>query len=967
MARPPFPNSSDFLQIYPGGYNAGLDEVNLRDNYYPSTAFVTQDQFKMPGSSTTIYGAWSVDDGDMSIALPAREPRIFATKGKAILDFTGTSLILRIELNSGWGKGQVYIDGAKPSTIGGLTTYADTIDCDAENYLGIEGAQYRDFVVADGLADGAHRLELYCNNAGDGFVVVSAAKSRKFQLKPVARNGWHASVDTHLNDGSLTLHNTGKQAAMDVTITMPTSIVQRDGSQFPTAAVNIGRLAPDQRYTINYSIDGTPWPENTVFNVGLMARYVDPSGDTSMVLTTEYPVDSTNLAFGSGWSKDQEGPGGVWRAFSNGTGKKVTFALDGTEFRITLIKEYGWGQASVMIGTTVYKTLDCHDEDGGGFAQDVTVTGLPAGAKTITIQSTTGAAKPFAFTKVAFDGVTNFSTVNETIPLSYKFSHIPPYAAPGARLANGKIVWDAVDKTLQNISIPRTNQGVTAVRQYSRFPTYCVYYAPGKDEVLNKYDLLVIEPSAVSRKQVAAWQAQGIKVLGYVTFGEEHAELVDIYDANGPVRPAIDDGQGTGGYASYYCKGGNLFGEQSECAHDRQRVEGVKACAVGNPKYFTGVGRCAPSCGFDYRDGYVAQSTGGACKGGFTAANYWDRDAMQACRNTGCPKYTPRHKGCPQWEEAEVHWGQDFAMDDSFPDQNGIWDASFINPIAPRWFEKLKTHYLPTVMDLPVEYSETHAIAAHTTASDGNSVFVFRTNNWPIDDAERLVVTNDAGYVYVPNVDYGYDKETGAFIFDLNAGVDNGAQPALVAGQNLHVIYTRKGLNCDGVFMDTVDTVDVYPTEAFQDAFADVINRLKANWPSKAFCSNRGFTILEKIIKSCSYVMFESFLCDYDWATGLYSKIDDPDSNAYNDGIKEQLRALRRSNRFDVLALNYCDNGPAGDELRDYIADVCYKEGYISWSSTILLDDPLPNKPVSVNKGGAIRSNVWYLLKQVPA
>ncbi|WKZ86352.1 hypothetical protein N5B55_05200 [Ralstonia pickettii] len=966
MARPPFPTALDFLQVYPGGYHAGTDEVNLRDDYYPSTAFVRQDTFTMPGSSTKIYGAWSVDDGDMTIAKENREPRVFATKGKLILDFTGISLILRVELNSGWGKGQIYIDGAKPSTIAGLTTAVDTIDCNADNYADVNGAQYRDFLVVDGLADGPHRLELYANNAADGFVVVSAAKCRKYQLKPNIIAGWHAGVATRLNDGALTLHNLGNLAVMDVSLSIPPSLVARDGSAFP-ASIPVGRMAPGQRYTLSYAVDGTTQPDDATIQVGLTARYPDPAGDTQMVLTTDYTVDTNNLTFSSGWSKDQDTLDGAWRAFSNGSGKTATFKLDQTSFRITLLKDSGWGQADVLIGTTVYATLDCNDDIGGGFAQDVTVGNLPAGSKTITIKSKNTSAKPFVFTKVSFDAQTSFATVNEILPMTFKFSHVPPYPAPGVRLQNGLITWDAVDKTKVDMTLPRTNDGVVAARQYTRFPTYCVYYSAGKDDVLNKYDLLVIEPSAVSRKQVAAWQAQGIKVLGYVTFGEEHAELTDIYDAESPVRPAIDDGQGTGGYASYFCKGGNLFGEASECNHDRQRVEGVKACSVGNPKYFTGTGRCSPVCSNDYRLGGVDQSTGKACKAGYTSANYWQRDAMAACQNSDCPKYTPRNKGCSQWAEADVRWGQDFAMDDSYPDQNGIWDSSFINPLAPRWFDKLKTQYLPTVMDAPIEYSESHAIAAHVTASDGKSVFVFRTDHWPIDDAERLLVSNDSGFVYTANVDYSYDKDTGAFIMDPNAGVDSGAQPALVAGQTLHIIYTRKGLNCDGLFMDTVDTVDVYPSQAFQSAFADMINRLKALWPSKAFCSNRGFTILDAIIKSCSYVMFESFLVDYDWATGAYAKIADPESVAYNDAIKEQLRALRRSHRFDVLALNYCDNGPAGDELRNYIADTCYKEGYISWSSTIMLDDPLPNKPVSVNPGGAIRSNVWYLLKQVKA
>ncbi|WP_051711272.1 AAA family ATPase [Andreprevotia chitinilytica] len=238
-----------------------------------------------------------------------------------------------------------------------------------------------------------------------------------------------------------------------------------------------------------------------------------------------------------------------------------------------------------------------------------------------------------------------------------------------------------------------------------------------------------------------------------------------------------------------------------------------------------------------------------------------------------------------------------------------------------------------------------------------------------VDEADHLVSSRELiealrGISDKRNVDYSYDKDVGTFTIDPNAGVDDG-QPAPAVGTQLVIRYSRKGLQCDGVFMDTVDTVDVYPSNQFQTAFASMINALKAERPTKLFCSNRGFTILDRIIGSCAFVMFESFLVDYNWATGTYSKISDPASVAFNDGIKKQLRQLRRGHKFDVLALNYCDNGPAGDTLRQYIADECAKEGYMSWSTTILLNDPLPNNPMQMNPNGMIRGNTWRLLKKV--
>lgn len=160
------------------------------------------------------------------------------------------------------------------------------------------------------------------------------------------------------------------------------------------------------------------------------------------------------------------------------------------------------------------------------------------------------------------------------------------------------------------------------------------------------------------------------------------------------------------------------------------------------------------------------------------------------------------------------------------------------------------------------------------------------------------------------------------------------------------------------------DTVDVYPSTDFQQAMVSMIGDLKGGYENKYFCSNRGFTILNDVIQHCKYVMFESWLVDYNFDTGQYEKITDPDSIAFNNNVKQQLKELRKKYAFDVLSLNYCPNDSSGDELRQYIFDMDMQEGYMSWSSVIDLNSPLPNNEMTTTDANVFKSNVWQLLRK---
>lgn len=752
---------------------------------------------------------------------------------------------------------------------------------------------------------------------------------------------------------------------------------------------------------------------DTTAQLSVAYQYSDPNGaissDTTYTVSAwpePLPPNQASAAQGQpytgtvdGWYADDSGPGGVRRIFNTKTAIMYFNGLPGISSAtysttipisncvVTVMKDSGWGAGTAYIygwnssGARVLAgyigsatgVITSADGVGGGFAYsypgtiytDATWVASAVPLRDFHIRIRGNTAAPLALLSVATTyGGQKWTAVTDTHTLQLKSKAVPPTFAPNPRIGpGGFVISDMPSRTTKDMSVPYDNANATHTVVRSRFPTYAVYYGPGNTELLAKYDLLIIEPTAVTRAQVAYWQSLGIKVLGYVSFGEEDGKRVDPFDLGSQVEgPAVDDGLGTGGYASYYNKMGNLCGESSECQHDRQRVEGVKACALLNPKYLTAPGRCSKACTKDWREGYITWEAGGACGGGFTKNDKWVRDAMTACSNATCSGYAPLNQKCTQWEEAEVKWGQDFQSTTTFPDQNGIWSSTFINPSVLRWREKLRDFYLPPVMDAGALHTETVTLVEHTGTVDGLRM-VGRVTQYPIDDDDNIAVkSNDETITYVKNVDYSFDPVTGVFTMGLTTLVPGATT---LPPTPVKITYMKKGLQCDGVFMDTVDTVDVYPSETFQQGMVDTIGFLKGIWPNKHFCSNRGFTVFERTVKFCSSIMFETFISDYNFVTGEYGMIDDPGAIEWNNNIKEQLRTLRETNTFDVFALNYAPNGPEGDEMRRIINEKCYTDGYLSWTSVISLQDPLPNEEFTLSIPGRLRTNIWSLRRTI--
>lgn len=955
---------NDVLQIYPELYSFGKDRINLRDTLYGIDNVTKIDDFIMPNGTHILGAGWCFDDGNLNIPDEKKEPRIYVEKGKLTFTFTGTSLILRLNLDFGFGIADIRINGELPSLMVGAKSYLDVVDCNLENYTELlndsASALYYDVLIIENLPNATYTVDLYANNPNGKWFVLSNIKSRSVSsISNCHINGFHAPYYSNLNNGSVNFVNNGKNQIRDIKIDIPTYILKQDGCPFIPNYVTIPVLESHQAFSLEYSIDALNLVDNIPFQFSLSHNYADVNGVIGYSgLITSIPVGDFRMTM-VGWSLDKLTPTGVMRAFSNGAGKTVKFRTNATSINIETQMEYGWGTASVKVGTTTYATLTCNDSVGGGFLKNNTVSGLPAGDKEVVITSLNSSSKPFVFTKISYASTDYYTHVNETFTLNYTFAEIPPFPVENPRIENNQITWDTVDLGQQNYMIPMSNFNATDVITYSRFPTFCVNYSDLHHENLEQYDIIICDPRTVTMKETNEWQRKGIKVIGYVSFGEEDGVPSDIYNWKSPLVPHTGDGQGAGGFASYYNKGKNMFAEQSQCNSDGLYLDDSKACSLGHTDYYNyGIGCCSIACANDFRTGGVVHNqVDGKCTAGYTSANNWIRNDSTACSNKSCPKYTPINKNCPYYNH-NTGWGQDFSFASDFPDQNGIWGSSFINPLNPKWKERLLNFYLPVVFGQPQVVHEVVTLSAHIDPNTNTPDFVFRVKQYPFDKSEKITLsTYDSLYTYQSSY-YTYDATTGVFSIATDAGIDDGM--LLSDGQQLLLTYTKKGLNLDGLFMDTVDTVDVYPSPAYQQAFTDMINDIHDNhYPNKYFCSNRGFSILPNIIKSCKYVMFECFASDYNFDTKKYSLIDDADSISYNNKIRDMLRSLRKHHKFDVLGLNYCKDGVDGDEIRTKATDRTYKEGWLSWCSEISLDNPPPNTPLEVNLNGAVRRNFF--------
>ncbi len=152
---------------------------------------------------------------------------------------------------------------------------------------------------------------------------------------------------------------------------------------------------------------------------------------------------------------------------------------------------------------------------------------------------------------------------------------------------------------------------------------------------------------------------------------------------------------------------------------------------------------------------------------------------------------------------------------------------------------------------------------------------------------------------------------------------------------------------CDGIFMDTVDTVEIY--QETKDGMIDLIRKIREKYPDIKMVQNRGFGVIAETAPYIDAVMYEDFSIDYDWENDTYSKADEAklvttgifavNLNKIRYGFKNG-KPQKKKPDFLVLALDYAY--PEQKELIQFCYDRAWEYDFIPYVSTIQLDEVYP-------------------------
>ncbi len=128
----------------------------------------------------------------------------------------------------------------------------------------------------------------------------------------------------------------------------------------------------------------------------------------------------------------------------------------------------------------------------------------------------------------------------------------------------------------------------------------------------------------------------------------------------------------------------------------------------------------------------------------------------------------------------------------------------------------------------------------------------------------------------------------------------------------------------DGVFLDTLDTADLYPQT--RDGLVSIVTKMRKAYPRKLIVQNRGFALLNQTAESLDAVMFENFSSWYNFETKKYEIMNSDPS----DVLPYQQRGLV------ILSMDYAAKNQKDLILHDLAR--AKKFGFIPCISTILLD-----------------------------
>ncbi len=139
------------------------------------------------------------------------------------------------------------------------------------------------------------------------------------------------------------------------------------------------------------------------------------------------------------------------------------------------------------------------------------------------------------------------------------------------------------------------------------------------------------------------------------------------------------------------------------------------------------------------------------------------------------------------------------------------------------------------------------------------------------------------------------------------------------------------GIGFDGLFLDTLDTADLFP-EVGQGLVA-LVKRLREAFPTAILVQNRGFRLLPETASAVDAVMYENFSSMYDFKTGRYVAVESDPSPV--------LPFAKRG--LVVLAMDYALPEQEDLVVRDYVR--AREFGFVPYVSVIRLDRVFLHNP----------------------
>jgi hypothetical protein len=830
---------------------------------------------------------WYRDTGPKGLDAALLEPRQFALHGTASFSFSGTTLILRLNVAPSWATTSttLTIDGVAPSTLS-LLTYRDTVSCDALDY-GLLDQGYVDVIVADGLANTTHSVVITANSPDLAhWFSMAGFKVGIFAEQTLVRQlGWvvPATPVLGLNKIVLSLTNRSVNALRNVSLAFPTGLVAVERQVVEVIgetniygdvaipglipAISVATLNAAQTLTQTLVPDfaGTEASGTTTYYLSLAADYPDAAGTIPYSTTyTALPGDPL-LTVSGPWYSDadgaiaQDGTTRLPRTFTatddtTDAPCRIAFTFTGDTLTITIATALTWGTFGLYASdnTTLLRSVSCNVNDP--LVTTVVWSGFGAGSHSVILRKVSdGLTSTFVvLVSLAWTLTSYFTRITETVTLQIEGQQ--PYALPVEAVSIGS--YDVsfapviVDVTDYLGTKPRRNANIAYTEVLARRPSFAVFYQSGQADLLSAYDILIIDPFAAHSADVLAWQAKGIKVFGYISSGEESGVYLDRYDFTSELGPWRGDGSGPGGFAPWY-----MYTKYPTTGPPDR--DGVWAAFFCNPTYY----------GPRMQSFYAPLVLGGP----------------QTITNETVTTHT-----------ATITSGSVIVFD-----------------VAHTPVDSDETITLTTA-----DGSHTYTIYTDYTFDTKTGAFVLSTAISPaVTSGDQLKISytrkgHHCDGVFFDTVDIPDDYGPP----DVGGGMSQFGWP-IVAG--------------------------------YADAFAAMINSFAAAFPSAKLISNRGFTILPQIIHNMDGVMFESWLTlpdDIDnLATTDYHAITDAPTVAFNEAFVEELRQLRMHHEFDVFSLNYALPGSAGDALRAYCRTIDAQHGYLSWQSNITLDHPPTN------------------------